>query len=256
MKKVNPKNIKNFRYHILGAGILILNSIRHKLEGYRTPRTFSIHEIDRAVDYDFNSVVGWIKDFSAYSKMTIKDKIILELGPGEDLGIGLILLAMGAKKYVALDVNELAKNVPSKFYDKLFERIKDEFPDCNIKYLKEQLDQSLKGEESDLTYMVDKNFQISKIKQKFDIVFSQAAFEHFSNIEGVIQDISNVTKKGGSQIVAIDLSTHTRWIRDRDPLNIYRYSDGFWDLLKFSGQPNRIRVEQYKNLLKKMVGKK
>ena len=49
----------------------------------------------------------------------------------------------------------------------------------------------------------------------------------------------------------VDMNTHTRWIKDIDPLNIYRYSDLFWNMFKFKGSPNRVRISEYKEQLEK-----
>lgn len=253
MRIVKPKYVENIQYYFIGAVLIILNYVRHSLFGYKTPRTFLINEIDRSINYDFKVVDEWNEYLCSYSReiSPLKNKVILELGPGPDLGIGLILLALGVKKYIALDVNELAKSVPFEFYGKLFERLKDRYPDCDIEYLKEQLGKCYKREDAAISYIVDKNFEVSKITDKVDIIFSQAAFEHFTNGKKTFWEISSVVNQGGYLITVIDLKTHTGWIRDRDPLNIYRYSDFFWNLFKFKGSPNRIRAFEYKNMLEK-----
>ena len=40
--------------------------------------------------------------------------------------------------------------------------------------------------------------------------------------------------------------THSRWIREKDPLNIYRYSERIYGMFHFKGQPNRVRPHQYR----------
>ena len=117
--------------------------------------------------------------------------------------------------------------------------------------LKEHLDKCYKGKNDRISYIVDNNFEISKIKDKFDIVFCQASFQQFTNVEKSFIELSSVVKNGGVLVTEIDLKTHTRWIRDRDPLNIYRYNDFFWNLFSFKGSPNRIRAFEYKELLEK-----
>lgn len=253
MEIIRPKDIKNRNYYFIGGICVILNYIRHKLFGYRTPRTFSIDQIDRAIDYDFKVVENWGSFLNDYAKETglLKGKKVLELGVGPDLGTGFILLAKGVKKYTALDVHELAKTAPINFYKKLFNRLKEMHPDCDVEYLKEQLNKCYKKEDCSVRYIVDRNFEISKIKDKFDIVFSQAAFEHFINVERIISELSSVVNDGGILITEIDLKTHTRWLRNKDPLNIYRYNTFFWDIFSFKGSLNRIRALEYKDILKK-----
>ena len=114
--------------------------------------------MERSIDYDFEVVENWIKYLKDYlgENYSLKDKVILELGPGPSLGTGLILLAMGIRRYIALDVNELAKGVSPKFYKALLARIKDKYPNSDIGYLTQQLEGCYKGEASAMSYIVDK----------------------------------------------------------------------------------------------------
>lgn len=111
---------------------------------------------------------------------------------------------------------------------------------------------TLKGENDRLNYIVKDDFDLSVFQaETIDIVFSQAAFEHFYDVEKTIAQLSKIVRQGTILITEIDLRTHTRWIRDLDPLNIYRYNDVIYDLLSFSGSPNRLRPYEYQNILEK-----
>ncbi|MFA5362931.1 MAG: hypothetical protein WC335_06805 [Candidatus Omnitrophota bacterium] len=255
MKKIiQPPLVKNGWYHFAGGIFIVLNFVRHSVFGYRTPRTFSIDkDIHKSVEYDFSVVEGWVEGLAAFGKgpECIRDKVILELGPGPDLGIGLILLAMGARKYIAFDVNPLAQNAPQVFYDALFRRLEDKFKGCDIPSLREQLSGAYAGRGDRLAYIVDGKFEISRIGEHPDLVFSQAAFEHFEDVEKTFAQLSGQVAGGCILSAEVDLATHTGWIKDRDPLNIYRYGDGFWRWFKFSGAPNRMRVFEYTGILEK-----
>ena len=87
-------------------------------------------------------------------------------------------------------------------------------------------------------------------EEGIDLIVSQAAFEHFDNVEDVMRRLSKVVKAGTVLIAEVDLRTHTRWIRDADPLNIYRYEDSLYDALRFRGSPNRLRPFEYEQILK------
>ncbi|WP_169703032.1 hypothetical protein [Candidatus Kuenenia stuttgartiensis] len=67
IKTVKPEDVKNIRYHLIGAVFIILNYLRHSSFGYKTPRTFSINEIERSIDYDFKVVDSWIEYLRFYS---------------------------------------------------------------------------------------------------------------------------------------------------------------------------------------------
>lgn len=246
--------VKNFFYFSVGFVFMVLNKVRHEIEGYKTPRPFSIKQYNRCIEYDFNVVETWLNELKNLmdSSFSIEGKNILELGPGADLGVGLILLAKGAEKYNALDVNFLVKKVPAEFYTKLFEEIKKRIPLADINDLKFQLQAFYEGKNNRLNYVYDKKFSFSQLKsEKIDVVFSHAAFEHFNDIEKTFEQLSQVVKKGGYILSVIDFQTHTRWIREKDPLNIYRYSDKLYNLLSFKGSPNRLRPDDYISFLEK-----
>ena len=44
------------------------------------------------------------------------------------------------------------------------------------------------------------------------------------------------------------MKTHSRWIRDQDPNNIYRYSNALYEAFWFRGIPNRVRPYQYREI--------
>jgi ubiquinone/menaquinone biosynthesis C-methylase UbiE len=96
--------------------------------------------------------------------------------------------------------------------------------------------------------VVNENFDISGVFEKdaMDLVLSNAAFEHFDDIEKTVNDVTRVCKSGAVAILLIDLQTHSRWIREHDPNNIYRYPRRFYNLFWFRGIPNRVRPYQYR----------
>jgi hypothetical protein len=79
-------------------------------------------------------------------------------------------------------------------------------------------------------------------------VFSQAAFEHFDDVERTVEQLSVVCRPGAQIVAEIDLKTHSRWVRDHDPNSIYRYSDSLYRALWFRGIPNRVRPYEYREI--------
>ena len=78
---------------------------------------------------------------------------------------------------------------------------------------------------------------------------SHSAFEHLSRPRHSLAQLSDLVSDRAHLIAEIDLQTHTRWIRNVDPLNIYRYSGQLYRSLRFSGSPNRFRPDDYLNTL-------
>ncbi|MEO0770497.1 MAG: methyltransferase domain-containing protein, partial [Cyanobacteria bacterium J06649_4] len=125
--------------------------------------------------------------------------------------------------------------------------------DTNIGDLKEQLQALKANKPSKLNYVVRDDFDIVAAfgKETVDIVFSQAAFEHFDDIDATVKQLSAVCKPKATLVIEVDLKTHSRWITAKDPNNIYRYSSSIYSLFKFRGIPNRMRPYQYVDALKR-----
>lgn len=252
-RTVQLPEARNFFYHIAGLGILLLNKIRHSLQGYKSPRTFPITEITRAIDYDFSVVDHWLSAYSEYTgnPSSLAGRTVLELGPGADLGIGLITLMLGARKYNSLDINNLVSSVPPEFYADLFKTMRSRgASNSDIETLKGELSKTSQGNNDRLNYVVRDDFDIAVFKDEgIDTVFSQAAFEHFDDIPLTFSRLGTVVRPGTCLIAEVDLNTHTRWIRDIDPLNIYRFGDFYYDFCRFPGSPNRLTASDYKRAL-------
>lgn len=249
---IRPSKAMNLFHFCAGLGFLALIKARSALFGYRTPRTFGVEDFKRAVDYDANVVERWLDHLRMYAgKSDISGKTVLELGPGADLGVGLMLLSRGAGKYNSLDVNNLAESVPDALYEELFARL-EKTGHKNTDELKRQLSLTRAGKNDRLNYIVTRDFDVTVFgKGAVDIVFSQAAFEHFSDMERTVAQLSGVVKKGALLVAEIDLKTHTRWIRDADPLNIYRYNDFIYDFFACPGSPNRLRPADYRRIFER-----
>ena len=249
----NPPHVRNRTCHVLGAAALAANKLRYALLGYRRPRDFSPAQIDRCVKYDFEVVDNWLAYLNEYlgEPAEINGKNILEPGPGQDLGIGLILLAKGARKYNAVDAHDLLSQSSEKFYKDLFHRLEnDDLDKSSLDELREQLKRTQSGRADRLNYIWREDFDLSVLDgEGVDFVFSQAAFEHFDDVARTIKQLNQVIRPGAIFLAVVDLQTHTRYLRSRDPLNIYRYSDFYYRLCRYASQPNRLRPVEYREIL-------
>lgn len=228
---------------------MALAKVKHMLRGYASPKPFGMSEVDRCVAYDIKVVDEWLAYFERYTKGegSLDGKHVLELGPGSDLGAGMYLLSKGAYQYNACDVNSLVTSAPDKFYQRLYQRLQTMEPQTNVDFLQQQLDALKAGQPSRLNYVVRDDFDLIAAfgEETMDVVFSQAAFEHFDDVEATVSRLTSVCKPGAIAVIEVDLKTHSRWISDKDPNNIYRYSEAIYNLFKFRGIPNRVRPYEY-----------
>lgn len=254
MQSIRLRALNGF-YYMAGLVFLGLASSKSRLRGYSSPKPFPMAEIERCAEYDVSVVERWMRGLERYTGGTtsIAGKSILEVGPGSDLGVGLCLLAKGAGRYVAVDKYGLAMHAPAAFYDHLLAQLQRREPLCSVGELRAALE-ATSGEvppTAPLSYLVRSDFDIAAAlpEQSVDIVFSNAAFEHIEDVESTIGDISRAVRPGGVLIAEVDLRTHSRWIREKDPNNIYRYSDRLYNLFRYAGRPNRVRPVSYRRYL-------
>lgn len=236
---------------IAGVAFLLLSKVKIALGGYRTPKPFKSADWTWSANYDITVVEEWLRHLSAYTQQsTVAEKNVLELGPGSDLGTGLYLLSKQASQYVAVDVNKLASKAPNELYEALFNLISPRNSAC-IDSLRSELKWTQEGKSQRLRFVYSPEFDLRSCIAvgSVDLIFSQAAFEHFDNFNQFAKDLTAVAKPGAILIAEIDLQTHSRWIRYKDELNIYRYSDKIYNLLRCPGSPNRLRPFQYRAAL-------
>lgn len=244
--------MRNAFLYAAGIGFLALAKAKNVLRGYTSPKPFQLSDTERCIAYDLKVVDEWLSHLKTYTGKDggLRDKNVLELGPGSDLGAGVYLLAKGAAGYNACDVNDLTRHAPEGFYAALIDRISALDGETNSESLKSQIQRARQGSASRLRLVVREDFDLVSAFEpnSIDLVFSQAAFEHFDEVAKTVEQLSVVCKPGATIVAEIDLKTHSRWIRDKDPNNIYRYSDAVYRAFAFRGTPNRVRPYQYREI--------
>lgn len=247
--------LTNWFYFVTGIIFLVLSRAKYLIYGY-SPKPISTSDFEKCAVYDVAVVTKWINQLARYTGVsqadTLANKSILELGPGSDLGVGLYLLSKEAKEYHAVDVYNLVENTPDDFYSFFLSYLNSK-EHIDASPLMEELRRTKSGHSRRLHYHWSPGFNISKAMDqcKVDIILSNAAFEHFDNVGETIKDFTAVSKAGTILIASVDLKTHSRWIRDKDPNNIYRYPNWLYRFLSFRGTPNRLRPYHYRQALER-----
>jgi SAM-dependent methyltransferase len=246
---LRPRRIRNGIYHLVGLAFMTLNVVRHKIQGYRTPRPRMTANANEAFVYDRAVVNNWLEHLERHvgHDQAPQGLDVLELGPGPDLGTGMILLSRGARSYLAIDAHRLVTRTPAQRHRELAALIEQE-EDLEHATIapREALEAFLDGTGAALSYRHLPGFDLSTLADdSVDLVVSHSVFEHVDDVPATIRELARITRGGGHFVAEIDLQTHTRWIRDADPLNIYRYQRHVYRALSFSGSPNRVRPDEY-----------
>lgn len=239
----------NVFFRLAGLGFLGLAWLKHTLQGYRTPRPFSIGDPEQCIAYDWSVVDGWCSALRDYcgDDEPFRGRDVLELGPGADLGVAGFLLALGAASYRAADANPLLAACPQGFYEPFKLRATGLTDLRDTVAITDELSRAHTGQSQRIQWAYRPDFDLDAMlpADSIDVVVSQAAFEHFDDVRRTCSQLARAVRPNGVLIAEIDLMTHSRWIRDRDPLNIYRHSETLYRLLHFRGIPNRLRPFEY-----------
>lgn len=233
--------LRNLQMTALGLGFLGLAWGKSKLYGYTTPNGVAKSDEAGRVAYLLD-VFAALRRFLPQD-FDLRERDVLELSPGASRGNGVLFLALGARSYHAIDVFDLAGDEERDFHGRLL----DSFPEggASDRARARAIAGSLGSRE--FGYAVGRDFDIARLAggRTFDLIVSCAAFEHYDDPAQTVASLTRVARPGCESVHIIDLQTHSRWIRDQDPNNIYRYPEPVYRLFRFPGQPNRRRPSDY-----------
>lgn len=174
----------------------------------------------------------------------VRDKSILEIGPGDHLATGLAMLALGAKSYSVLDrfPGDYEGESSQQWYRLLRQNWK--FPNWSEQV---NINDWLTSGKVNIYKTSAENFNPT---EKYDIVCSYAVGEHLSDIRSFAQLNKRCIANDGVGIHCIDFGGH-QWDRYGDPFLFLKFPDLVWNLMGSArGEPNRVRFAPYMRFFK------
>ena len=203
------------------------------------------------------------KQFATYLKYggltydAVKGKRILELGPGDNLGVALKFLAAGAASVVCLDRFYSKRNPEHEreIYKALRERLSVEEQSRfdravnlsgNVEFNPEKL-QSVYGVSLD-------GFADKLAGEKFDLILSCAVLEEIYDPDPVFAAMDRLLAQGGSLVHVIDLGDYGMFRNQgMHPLTFLTISEPIYKrMASDSGLPNRKRLGYYVEKMKQL----
>lgn len=218
-----------------------------------THRNFNL---SKSLDY-INRVFNDYLKYASLSSRAFMGKKILEIGPGDNLGVALMFLANGASKVVTLD----------KFYSK-----RDSEKEKKIyQKLREGLDGKAKHS-FDEAVPLDKNIKISPNRLKciygegientenlfkpnfFDFIVSRAVLEEIYDLDSAFSNMDRILKPGGFLLHKIDLRDYKMFSgAGMHPLDFLTIPNFLYRLMtQHSGRPNRKLVNYYRKKMSEL----
>lgn len=154
-------------------------------------------------------------------KIDIKDKVVLELGPGNSYINAYNFLMNGAKKVILVDKfpRVIEGEKQKEFLSNELNFIKEKYKVQNLDFVENGLIDSNKIQviASDITEVND--------LEEIDFVYSISVFEHIKDVKENIEKLSQIVKKGGLMFHKIDFRDHYNFNR---PFLFYKYTDKQW----------------------------
>jgi len=193
-------------------------------------------------------------DYLTYAGMTVedlKDKRILELGPGDNVGVVLKFLAAGAKQVVCLD----------KFFSKydwrqqreIYQSLRDALNENERLIFDEVIDleKGIKANSQKLRYLYGCGIEVAnKVLEpgSFDLIISRAVCEHLYDTDTAFAVMDRLLKSGGLMLHKIDFRDHNMFSAYKHhPLTFLTIPHSVYKMMSYdSGKPNRKLTNYYR----------
>ncbi len=184
------------------------------------------------------------EEFSEY----LKGKSVLEFGPGDILGVALLIYAHGAQRVDCVDrfpLSKLSEKNISVYMHILDSLHSDKRERANSAFIEAGNPRSGFNPRA-VSYKVT-NDGLSGASCEYDLIVSRAVLEHVNNLEETLHDIKRSMKPDGVSLHEVDLRSH----------GLDRYTDFdflTWPTMVYKlmyshkGFPNRWRIDKYKEL--------
>lgn len=179
----------------------------------------------------------------------LKGKKIIEYGPGNVPGVGLLMLAYGAESVVCVDrlplfsMSSKTCDVLHCIIDSLDRNMQSKAEACFLKY----------GDP--LSGFIDKRLRyiirpsgLSGLTEEADLIVSRATLEHVNNLSATFADIRNALCSNGITVHKVDLESHG--LHHRNTLDFLTWPFYLWSLMfAHKGCINRWRIDMYREVI-------
>lgn len=207
--------------------------------------------VDQIAEYflgcfeDYRRELGLGEDgFGAF----VAGKDVLEYGPGDLLGMALLMYAHGAARVHCYDRFPLFAASPKNLA--VYERLIAALPGPQRDRARAAFEDAQRPEQGfradAIAYFVSPD-GLSGRTRAYDLILSRAVLEHVGNLPATVADMARALKPGGITIHEVDLRSHGL---DRyKTFDFLTWPEGAYRLM-FSrkGFPNRLRVNSYREL--------
>jgi SAM-dependent methyltransferase len=222
--------------------------VRNRLgRGHLSGATHSRMTPEGGAEYVLRVVRDYLRA-AGWSASDLRGKRILEVGPGDNLGVALLMASAGAERVVCLDRFQTARSESrnNEVYRLLAEKAKGEFGDPG------KLIDS-RGELATSIIEWSRDVPIEDAARRFgpgsfDLIVSRAVLEHVFDLERAWQNMDTLLSPGGLMLHKVDFRNHGLFV-PLGPLGFLTVPEPLWTWIS-SPDPtlNRQRASAYEAL--------
>jgi len=224
---------------------------RLNLRGHLSGSTGLSMSVEDAANYARRVVTDYITYGAAGDAERLKGKDILEIGPGDNLGVALILLAKGARTLTCIDgfAPSSDANHNSHIYAAIYSALTAEERErvSDVVALQPDGTATVGGDRLRVRYGVPMDADTSPLESRsYDIIVSRAVLEHLGNLEVGWKNMVQSLRLDGEMWHKVDFRCHTLFDQIH-PLYFLTIPDGVWNLISRPDPTlNRLRTPTYR----------
>lgn len=259
MNQVHNATIKK-RLAVLPGVIPLVRIVKNFYWGLRHCLCLGIYDVDgvthfhKGVTESVAYVVTVFEDYFQFSNIQQQEfegKMVLEIGPGDSLGVASLMIGLGVRQIVCID-RFFTYRDPNK-ERAILAALVEAAPPLAKARMNRCLDNDYGIVGDTIRYLPD--LPIEKAADtigavRFDYIISRAVLEHVYDIEKTYACCRKLMRDGGRMIHKVDLQNHSDI--ELHPLQFLTYSEGLWRLMSSNiSRVNRCRWPQHKAALEK-----
>lgn len=176
----------------------------------------------------------------------LRGKTVLEYGPGDILGVSLLMYAHGAAFVQCVDrfAREKISKANIETYLEILDRLDPEKRRRAADAFNDHGDPGSGFNPAMIRYSVTRDGLINE-SEAYDLIVSRSVLEHVNHLDLTIRDIANALKPDGVSVHSVDLKSHNldRYL----PFDFLTWPETVYRLMNsHKGRPNRWRVDKYR----------
>jgi len=182
----------------------------------------------------------------------LQGKRVLEYGPGDVPGVGLLMYAHGAAQVYCVDRFPLVSITPKNAA--VLECLMNGLDEPRRSRAASCFNETSNAQSGFATGTIDYLVQpsgLSGLNNTVDLIVSRAVLEHVNDLQATFADMSRALHVGGIAAHQVDLKSHG--LHRNNKLDFLTWPSLLWDFMySHKGVPNRWRVNRYLEVIREM----